>query len=85
MTHTQLNHTNSRADWSDAVVAAYIHEISARHANGSSAPLTRQSPVFGRRRAWATARRPVSSDGCRELPNRYLSASGGRRFESARS
>ena len=30
---TQLNHTKSRSDLSDAVVAAYIHEISARHAN----------------------------------------------------
>jgi hypothetical protein len=33
---TQLNHTNSRNDLSDAVVAAYIHEISARHASSSS-------------------------------------------------
>ena len=35
----QLNHTQT--DTSDAVVAAYIHEISARHASASAGPARR--------------------------------------------
>ena len=37
----QLNQIHSPADTSDAVVAAYIHEISARHASASSGPARR--------------------------------------------
>jgi hypothetical protein len=62
---TQLNHTTSRADLSDAVVAAYIHEISARHANTPSGPAGRRGdrpdPThrrFGARRSPASQRRP---------------------------
>jgi hypothetical protein len=62
---THLNHTNSRADVYDSVVAAYIHEISTRHASmasGRSAGNGRIGATRERRPSGAASARTRAGD-----------------------
>ena len=61
---THVNHSRSRLDSADAVVAAYIHEISARHAPAPTGDGRRR----GDRRRHAPRRPAAGRIGSRRLP-----------------
>lgn len=66
----QLNQTHSPVDTSDAVVAAYIHEISARHASASPGPAQRGDRPGRTRRRFGTHSTTRSTNGLEERVRR---------------